>query len=124
MALPLPVNGIIDDFNVGPLTVTRRGVPTLNAYGEMVDAAAVTFQVNPVAAHNLTGRDLLSVPEADRVNEVTQFYTKVRLYTATDNQAADVITYNSRDWRIIGVQDYQTQGACWIAQGVLVDQQF
>lgn len=123
MTLLPAVASLIDDFNLGPLTLYRKAAPTLNSYGEHVAASETAIQLNPVAAHNLTGRDLLKVPEANRNTEVLQFYTKVRIYVADGSQAADEILYQGRRWTVIGVQDYQLQGGCWIAQAVLEDTQ-
>lgn len=123
MSLPLPVAELIDDCNVGPLTVERRAAPTQNEFGAYEPSAVTLITVDPVAAHNLTGRDLLQLPEADRNREVTEFYTKVRLFVADDGQAADVVQYNNRRWRVIKVLDYEQQGAVYMSWGILVDKQ-
>ena len=123
MALPIDVSSLIDLNNLGPLTVTRRGVPTLNAFGEYDDAAGSAVVIANVAAHTAQGRDLLQVPEADRNTEITKFYTRERLYVADGGQAADVISYNGRDWRIVKVKSYATQGLSFISWGALEDVQ-
>ena len=72
-----PVATLVDDFKiVGGLVVDRRPAAVLNARSAYVEQAAVPFTVNPVAAHNLTGRDLDVLPEADRNTEAVQFYAR------------------------------------------------
>jgi hypothetical protein len=123
MSLPLAVDSLIDDFNLGPLNCTRRGVPTLDAYGEYDPAVNITVVFNPIAAHTAQGRDLLQVPEADRNTEITKFYTRERMFVADALQAADVMTYNGRDWRMVKVKNYATQGNVYIGWGALVEVQ-
>lgn len=123
MSLPLPVDCLIDDCNVGPLQVERRTPPTQNQFGGFEAAAPVVFDLNPVAAHTLNGRDLLQVPEADRNGEVVRFQTKVRLFVADGGHAPDVVTYRGRRWRIVRVDDYLLQGGVFIADGALEDLQ-
>ncbi len=123
MTLPLPVDCIIDDCNVGPLQVERRLPPVPNAYGGFDPSPAVAVTLNPVAAHNVDGRDLLQVPEADRTSEMVQFYTKVRLFVADGGQAPDVVTYRGRRFRIVRVQDYELQGGVYCSMGALEDLQ-
>lgn len=119
MSLPLPVADLIDEFDVGPLTVERRVTPTQNAFGGYTDAVATQVILNPVAAHNVVGRDLEQVPEADRNTEIVQFYTKVRLFVADGGQVADIVTYNDRRFRIIKVRDFDLQGGIYCAFGAL-----
>ena len=123
MSLPIDVSSLIDLNNLGPLTVTRRNVPALNEFGEYDDSTASTVTLSSVAAHTAQGRDLLQVPEADRNTEITKFYTRERLYVADGNKAADVISYNGRDWRIVKVKNYATQGLSFISWGALEDVQ-
>ena len=117
------VRNIIDRLNVGPLTVERYGPKAQNSYGGFDTPSPTTLTINPIAAHNVQGRDLEQVPEADRNTEVVQFYTKVRLHVSDGGQLADVVTYNGRKYRIVQVLDYDTQGAVWIAFGALMDLQ-
>jgi len=123
MSLPLPVGCLIDECNVGPLPVERRLPPVQNDFGGFDASAPVAFDLNPVAAHTLAGRDLLQVPEADRNSEITRFQAKVRLFVADGGQAPDVVTYRGRRWRIVRVDDYLLQGGVFIADGALEDLQ-
>jgi hypothetical protein len=119
--IPLEVKELLTEFNVGPLTVARRDQPTRNVYGGYEQATSTQVTLDPVAAHNLEGRDLEQVPEADRNTEIVQFYSLVRLHAADGEQAADVITYRDRDFRIIKSMDYDLQGEVWISWGALVE---
>lgn len=123
MALPLPVDDVIDELEVGPLTVERRSTPTQNVFGGRTPAIAEQFTLDPVSAHNLTGRDLDQVPEADRNSEVVQFYTKVRLHVADGGHVADVVLYRDRRYRIVRVRDFDLQGGIFCAFGALEDLQ-
>ena len=121
--LPLPVADLVDRFDVGPLQVERRTPPTPNAWGGFDTAPATVLSIRPISAHNVQGRDLDQLPEADRVSEVVQFYTRTRLYTATDGFAPDVVLYQGRRWRIVTVRDFDPQGGIYCALGVLEDPQ-
>ncbi len=123
MTFPLPVADLIDEFNVGPLTVERRSTPTQNQFGGREPVAAEVVALDPVAAHNLTGRDLDQVPEADRNSEVVQFYSQVRLRVADGGRVADVVEYQSRRFRIVRVRDFDPQGGVFCAFGALEDVQ-
>ena len=133
MNLPLQVGRIINRFNVGPLTVTRRGVPTQNARGGYVPATLFTFFVSPVAAHTVDGRQLLQVPEADRNTEIVEFYARTssfpalqeaKFFVADGGNQADVLLYDGRLFRIVTVHNYNVQGGVHIAFGALQDVQF
>lgn len=121
--LPLDVASLVDDFNVGPLEVERRNPPTQNEFGGYDAATASVVTLDPVAAHNTTGRDLDQVPEADRNSEVVQFYTRERLFVADGGRAADVVLYRDRKFRIIRVRDFEVQGGVYCAFGALQDVQ-
>ncbi len=129
-----PVATLVDAFapDIGPLTVERRNAPTKNAYGEYVPATASTFQVYPVACHQLTGRDLDQLPEADRNNGAVQFYARdgsfpggvTKGWRVSDGgKDADVILYNGRRYRLAKVPDFSLQGRAWCAIGVLEEVQ-
>lgn len=120
-ALPLDVAAVLDEFNVGPLQVTRRSAPTGNEYGEATPASPVTVTLDPVAVYTATGRELLQVPEGDRHRETIAVHCAERLYVADGGQAADVIAYNGRSFRVVRVSDYELQGGVFLALAVLED---
>lgn len=130
--IPLEVESLVDDFNLGPLTVERRDPPIQNAYGGFDAVAPVVFALDPVAAHNVQGRDLDQVPEADRNSEIVQFYARVSSWpvgvdpgfrVADGGKAPDVVTYRGRRFRIIKVRDFFLQGDVHCALGALEDLQ-
>lgn len=123
MTLPLPVADLIDDCNMGPLMVERKGQPTKNAHGGFDDAPVTLIRFNPIAAHNTSGRDLDQVPEADRNSELVTFQAKRRFFVADGGQAADVVRYQGRRFRVVAVMDYTLQGGVYIAHAALVDVQ-
>lgn len=123
---------MIDEFDVGPLTVVRRADRVANQYGDSDAAAAKTFEMSPIAAHNVTGRDLDQVPEADRNSEIVQFYARAeswpndvekRWAVSDGGSVADVVTYRGRSFRIVKVRDFEVQGDVWCAFGALEEVQ-
>lgn len=120
MAL-LNVASLVNSFNVGPLTLTRRGPPTLNSYGEFVEAAGAAIVLNPVAVHNVSGKDRENLPEAIREAEAIEVYTRVRVYSGNDGQASDELVYQGRTWVCNQVLDYDLQGAVYISIFTLED---
>lgn len=120
MAL-LDVASLIDEFNVGPIPCIRKGAPALNAYGEFVPAAASTIQLNPCAVHTATGTTLLQLAEADRNTETIEVYTKgQRLYAADDSQAADIVQYQGKKYKVSVTNDYEQNGGVYFALAVLM----
>lgn len=115
------VAGLVDNFNVGPLTVHRPGLPTETEFGDFLPAVDATVQLNPVAVHTLSGRDLEQLPEADRNTETIQLYTRVRLFVADGGAIADVVEYQGRSFRVTQVQDNDPQGGVYIALAQLVE---
>lgn len=127
--MPFPVlsapRGLVDVFNIGPLTVDRRGSKTLNKYGAWETPPPTTFVIDPVAAHPISGKDLDRVPEADRTKEVVEFYGRVAsfpagvegFYVAGPGRLPDVILYRGRRYRVVQAQDYFLQGDVWLAFG-------
>jgi hypothetical protein len=124
MALPLPVACLIDDCQIaGGLNIRRAAPPAQNVYGGWDRQAYATIRISPIAVHNLTGRDLDQLPEADRNSEAIRVYTKVRLFVADGGQAADVVEYQGRLWRVTQVLDYSLQGAVYVSTATLQDVQ-
>lgn len=115
MSLPLPVADLVDEFNVGPLTLNRPAASTKDAFGTWQDGAETPIVIDPVAVHTVTGRDLEQLAEADRQRETVQVYARVEL------KNRDRIVYQGRSFRLTQAQDYQKQGAVWIALGQLVE---
>jgi hypothetical protein len=129
-----PVAELIDEFDLtpdlGPLEIERRGVPVKNEWGEYEPAAAVPLFLSPWTAHNVSGRDLDQVPEADRNSEIVQFYARDGSFpgapgfkVADDSSAADIVLYKGRRFRIVTVRDFSAQGRVWCAMGALVEVQ-
>ncbi len=132
MTLIPEIASLVDEFNLGPLTVERRGPKTKTKFGDFETPAPDVFEIDPVSAHNVTGRDLDQVPEADRNSEVVQFYARDRSWpagkekgfrVADKGKLPDVVLYNGRRYRIATVRDFSTQGRVWCGFGVLEDLQ-
>lgn len=132
MSLPLDVGNVVDEFNVGPLTIERRSDPIQNAFGGFDAGPPIVFEIEPVAAHVASGRDLDQVPEADRNSEIVQFYARdisfpagvdVGFRVADDGFAPDVVLYQGRRYRFTTSQDYSRNGAVWCGLATLEDRQ-
>ena len=118
------VAGIIPSLaTAGGIDILRRGEPVPNSYGEFIPAPEVIIHVEPVVVHNLSGRDLEQVPEANRNRETIEVYTRVRLYVADDSKDADIIRYRGRRFKVIQTMDYDLQGGVWIGIATLEDKQ-
>jgi len=120
----LGVSPLIDSLQIpGGIGLIRAGQSTQNSRGAFVAAASVESNLQPVAAHNASGRDLLQMKEADRNAEAIKVYTKVRLFVSDDGQASDKLRYQGRIWRVTTVKDYLIQGNCYISLATLQDVQ-
>jgi len=129
-----PVSTIVDDFDLTPelgrLVVERRPPPLKTATGGFAPAAATCIKVSPWSAHNVSGRDLNQVPEADRNGEIVQFYSKDASWplgsnkgfkVADDGFAADIVVYQGRRYRVVTVRNFSAQGRAWCALGSLME---
>lgn len=123
MALPLPVASLIQDCNLGPVQVERRGVPIVNEYGGTDPAPETLISFDPIVWHTVNGRDLLQVSESDRTSEMLEVYTTARLFVADGDQAPDVLQIQGRRWRVVKVNNYDAQGDCFFSFAALEDRQ-
>lgn len=124
MGLPLPMTSLIEDCKIpGGLTILRAGQAVKNAFGEFVPAATSSILFNPIGAHNLTGKDLDELSEADRNSGAIRVYTIARIFVQDGGQAADLVQYQSRTWRCTQVLDYSLQGGIYISTFTLQDVQ-
>lgn len=122
--LPLPVADLVSDCAIpGGLTVRRAGQPVQNSFGEFVPAAETSILFNPISVHNLSGRDLDQLPEADRNSEAVRAYSLTRIFVADGGNAADILEYTGRDWRCTSSLNYEAQGGVWISTFTLEDRQ-
>ena len=110
------VNGIIESLKIpGGCQIARKSEPIQNAYGTYTAAAETIINVPKCVIHNLGGRDLEQLPEANRTRETIQIYTYIRLYVADGGKDADIVIYRGRRFKVIRVMDYDLQGACYIS---------
>jgi len=124
MGLPLPMASLIEDCKIpGGLTILRAGQAVKNAFGEFVPAATSSILFTVISVHNLTGRDLDQLPEADRNSGAIRVYTIARIFVQDGGQAADLIQYQSRTWRCVQVLDYSIQGGIYISTFTMQDLQ-
>jgi hypothetical protein len=117
----IDVAPLVSEFNIGPLTLYRRAVNTLDSYGRHVPGAESTLSLTPVAAHPSDTRQINLLPEAMRASDPHTFYTRTAVYTADSGKVPDEIAYLGRRFRLMALADYQAQGGVWIAVGVAKD---
>jgi len=106
---------------VGGVVVERRTSPTPNDFGEVRRAIPTSVVLDPVVIHNLSGRDLARLPEADRNTEHIRGYSLARVHVGDDCFEPDVVTYNARRWRVVRVEDYATQGGVYLWSAALIE---
>ena len=118
------VAGIIPSLaTAGGIDVARKGLPIQNSYGEYEAAPEVIIHIEPVVVHNLSGRDLDQLPEANRNRETIEVYTRVRLFVSDDGQDADIVIYRARRFKAIQAMDYELQGGVYITICSMEDKQ-
>lgn len=116
MGLPLPVAGLVEDCGIpGGLTIRRAGQAVKNQYGGFDPAPTTNILFDPIGAHNLIGRDLDQLPEADRNSEAVRVYSVRQIFVQDDGQAADILEYQNRLWRCTQVLDYFIVGGVYIS---------
>lgn len=115
--LPLEVAGLVNEFNIGPLTLTRFGVQTENNFGEYVEGATTAIEVDPIAAYSTPDNEAKLMPEGYRIAGLTTFVAQVELRTADSGAVPDTIAYRGRDWHLMKLVDHELGGAVWIAIG-------
>lgn len=109
----LELAGMLSEFDVGPLTLTRFGTPTRNKFREYVKGATSTVELSPVAAYQTTPDEAENMPEGLRTDDAkTTFIASVLL------QTTDEIDYRSGNWRILFVIDHDLQAGVYRAIGV------
>ncbi len=100
----------------------RAGTPTFDGFGEAVLPPATTVLIDPVVIHNMAGKDLRRLVEADRATEHIAGYSLQRVYVSSTKFVADVVRYNDRRWRVDNVQDYEKQGGVFIWAAALIEE--
>lgn len=136
MSLVDPIATLINDFDLtaelGPLVVERRVAAGKNAFGAYEPAAGVPFNLSPWSAHDVSGRTLEQMPEADRNKGPVQFYARNGSFpgvvakgfrVSDDGSDSDVMLYRGRRYRTTMVRDFDAQGRVWCAVAVLEDVQ-
>lgn len=115
---------LIEECNIGPLTVERSFAPTRNEFGEFIkDPTPALVIMDPITGHNDTGRDLNQVPETNRNSETMFFAATQRFFVSDGGFDADIIPYQGRKFRVFVVQDYELQGGIYCCRAALLEVQ-
>lgn len=115
-------SAMVNRFNVGPLTLRRSSSPVQNARGVFETPSPVDSQLDPVAVHTVSGRELEQLPEADRHRETIRLYTKERLNVTDDGNASDRVVYDGRTYRVTVAENYERQGGVYMSLAVLEEE--
>lgn len=103
---------LLDDPDMhipGGLLVTRTSKGTAqDELGRFTTTVNSTTRFNPIMVHDIDGRELQQLPEADRNFETVQAYARQRFFC--DDSFQDFVAYNGRDWKVVKVADYLIQG--------------
>jgi hypothetical protein len=103
----MALTGVISRFSTGTYTVTRTaaGSYTTGRYAAGAPSTfAITASVQPVQ-----GRDLQSVPEAQRGEEVKVLWTTTELRTRGAGEP-DSVSIDGEAWRVVRVKRWQAFG--------------
>jgi len=109
----LELAGMLSEFDVGPLTLTRFASPVRNKFGEYAQGATSAIELSPVAAYQTTPDEAENMPEGLRTDDAkTTFIADVLL------QTTDEIDYQGGTWRILFVINHDLQAGVYRAIGV------
>lgn len=106
----MDLSGTIRRLGVRPVTVTRRGAPTVTK-GRVTPATPTTHSIN-ANVQPLSGSELLRLPEGLRTRETVALWTDGDLRTADESAGvlADTVTVSGRTYEIELVEDWQFHG--------------
>lgn len=98
MALVASIAG----FKTGDYTVTRVGKGAA-AGGRYTSGAETTLSIE-ASIQPVSGRDLKTLPEGRRAEEVRVVYTVTELRTLNPAGDGDVVTYGGEPWEVFRVE--------------------
>jgi len=107
MAL-LDVAGILDEFNLGPLTVKRPAAPTQNEFGGWDPGVESEIVVDPIYSHTASGEDLELLPEGDTKRETRRYGARVPLLSG------DRIVDVDGTFRVLNTENLSRQGGVYL----------
>ena len=128
MAILDPIEGLIDEMNMGPLACTRMGARGQDVYGTATAGAETTFDIDPVAVHTVSGADLQAMPEAYRTSEVIRLYARTASWPAGQSEGwrvadggdnNDRMAWDGKTYRVINSESYKVQARVWMGLAVL-----
>jgi hypothetical protein len=118
MAIALNFDALFSESRIpGGLTVNRTSAAVQNSRGGWDRPPPLAVHYDPIAVHNISGKALLQVSEAQRTSAAVQLYTQAPIYKG------DVLVYNGVLWLVLQVADYALQGGAYIGQATLQDPQ-
>jgi hypothetical protein len=103
----LDVAFLADDPELGATGVAlTRSLESVDAHGRTVLTPTTTQAQGAVLP--ATPQQLERLDAADRVGETVAIYTPVLLTAGSDSLAADVVTWQGREYEVFQVEDYTT----------------
>jgi hypothetical protein len=116
MTLPLPVAVLVSLLSTGPITIRRRGQPSINTYGEREPAPELLIEVDKAVVHPASAAVLEQHPVADASKDNVEVYTQATpLRTASPSGVADEVIWNGAAYKVIAASDYLVQGDVYFA---------
>lgn len=100
--------GVITSFSTGTYTVTRTLAGSYTA-GRYAAGAVSTFDV-VACVQPVSGRDLQSLPEAQRGDEVKVVYCATELRTRTPAQEPDTVAIEGESYEVFRVERWDAFG--------------
>lgn len=103
MALVDVTELLIDPDFIDSVTIIHR-TPTINSMGEntLIEASVVTIgSVQPAS-----GKSLMRVPDALRVESIYSFYVKGEIVSDGTSSYPDIISYQGNRYEVKNIQDF------------------
>ncbi len=89
---------VVECLSTGSISIERRSGSSIDSDGNPIRGILLRRTIDPAVVHVASGRELLRLPEGDRVREVITVITQTRLRTAQagGGKEADVVLYSSQ----------------------------
>lgn len=106
------VSKAISSFNTVTVTVTRTTTENSIVDYEMVKGETTTSETIKASVQQTSLKELQFLPTGYLVGSYLTVYTTydLRMDSEINNITADVITYNNRDYKVIGISNRQDSG--------------
>lgn len=104
----MSLTDVITSFSTGTYTVTRTAAGSVTT-GRYTAGAQTTFSI-VACVQPVSGRDLRSLPEGERADDVRELDTVTALFARTPAQEPDLVTIGGEPWMVVNVQLWESFG--------------